>query len=88
METFVWDQNFITGLADVDEQHHLLVDLFNELHAQLFRGQATDLVDLEAVFQRLLDYAGHHFVQEEEMMRQAGVDVAIPASTNARTSNS
>lgn len=29
MEAFVWDQNFITGLEDVDDQHHALVDLFN-----------------------------------------------------------
>ncbi len=74
METFVWDQNFITGIAEVDQQHHSLVDLFNELHAQLFRGQATDVADLEAVFKRLLDYAAHHFAEEEEMMRRAGVD--------------
>ena len=31
MDTFVWDQNFVTGLAEVDGQHHALVDLFNEL---------------------------------------------------------
>ncbi len=74
METFVWDQNFITGLTEVDEQHHSLVNLFNELHAKLFHGHATDLAGLEVVFQRLLDYAGHHFAQEEEMMRRAGVD--------------
>lgn len=31
METFVWDQNLLTGLPLVDQQHHALVDLFNEL---------------------------------------------------------
>ena len=31
MDAFVWDQNFITGVEDMDDQHHALVDLFNEL---------------------------------------------------------
>jgi hemerythrin len=31
MDAFVWDQNFVTGVEDIDDQHHALVDLFNEL---------------------------------------------------------
>lgn len=32
MQAFVWDQNFVTGLAQVDEQHQELVNLFNALN--------------------------------------------------------
>ena len=31
VDAFVWDQHFVTGLDDVDEQHQGLVALFNEL---------------------------------------------------------
>ena len=31
MDAFEWDQNFVTGVEDIDDQHHALVDLFNEL---------------------------------------------------------
>jgi hypothetical protein len=34
VDTFIWDRNFITGLSDVDRQHHELVDLFNELNGR------------------------------------------------------
>lgn len=29
MDAFVWDQNIVTGVEDIDNQHHALVDLFN-----------------------------------------------------------
>jgi diguanylate cyclase (GGDEF)-like protein/hemerythrin-like metal-binding protein len=75
MDAFVWDQNFITGLPEVDQQHHALVDMFNELHQRLFVGQGIDWVALETVFRRLLEYAAKHFVDEERLMQQAGVDL-------------
>jgi hemerythrin len=74
METFAWDQNFVTGLPDVDEQHHVLVDLFNALNRSLFHGSATTPAELEAIFQRLTDYAAHHFADEEALMATRGVD--------------
>jgi len=75
MDTFAWDQNFITGLPDVDEQHHVLVDLFNELNRSLFHGSATTADELEAIFRRLTDYAAHHFADEEALMDTCGLDL-------------
>lgn len=74
METFVWDQNFVTGLPDVDAQHHALVDLFNALSASLFSssGQREDV--LGETFAHLLDYTQEHFSDEELLMRSEGVD--------------
>jgi hemerythrin len=75
MEAFVWDQNFITGLEDVDDQHHALVDLFNEL-SETF--QSTDLHNREALlndtFARLVAYTEYHFRDEEALMRGVGID--------------
>ncbi len=74
METFVWDDNFVTGLPEVDRQHHGLVDLFNELNESLFHGSDTSAQTLEAIFDRLLAYAAMHFSDEEALMRQVGLD--------------
>lgn len=78
--TFVWDDNFITELDPVDEQHHALVDLFNELSGALFRqardgdvSAAADAV-LEDVYRRLLAYTEYHFAEEEALMADCGVD--------------
>lgn len=75
VDTFIWDRNFITGLADVDRQHHELVDLFNELNHSLFRGSDTGTAELEAIFQRLLAYAAMHFADEEALAADAGLDL-------------
>lgn len=74
MDTFVWDQNLITGLADVDDQHHALVDLFNELSRSLFRTDACREEVLHDTFERLIAYTKYHFDDEEALMRGAGVD--------------
>lgn len=75
MEAFVWNQNFITGLEDVDNQHHALVDLFNEL-SETF--QSTDLHHRETLlndtFARLVAYTEYHFRDEEALMRGVGID--------------
>jgi hemerythrin len=74
MQAFVWDAAFDTHLDAVDEQHHGLVALFNELNQSLFRGAATTADELEDSLQRLLAYAGQHFADEEALMRDVGLD--------------
>jgi hemerythrin len=74
MEAFVWDQNFVTGLAEVDEQHQSLVKLFNELNDILFGGGAGQEAALKDIFERLVAYARYHFAGEEALMAQEGVD--------------
>lgn len=75
METFAWDKSLITGLSEVDDQHHQLVDLFNELNEVFFQRQDGDDARLQQVFDRLLTYADTHFRSEEEMMQRIGLDV-------------
>ena len=77
MDAFVWDRHFVTGLADVDDQHHGLVALFNDLSQALFThdGICQDAeVLLGGIFERLVDYTEYHFADEEALMRSVGVD--------------
>jgi len=73
METFVWDDNFTTGLERVDEQHHRLVELINRLGDSLIAGTTKDEAALQAVFGQLADYAQFHFAEEERLMLESGV---------------
>lgn len=73
MTTFQWNTNFVTNLATVDEQHHHLVDLINELGDRLGRDE-IDGAGLDALFQELAEYADYHFSEEESMMRRIGLD--------------
>lgn len=74
MDTFVWDENFHTGIGQVDEQHRGLVELFNELSHSLFLSSTDGTAVLEESFARLLDYTNYHFEDEERLMEQAGLD--------------
>lgn len=74
MQAFVWDQNFVTGLAQVDEQHQELVNLFNALNDWLFSTDVRREALLEETYRKVLDYTEHHFRDEEQVMREAGID--------------
>jgi len=73
VKAFVWNQYFITGLDLVDEQHHHLVELIDELGDALTAPRATEDAALQRVFDRLADYAKFHFAEEENLMRQKGL---------------
>ncbi len=73
MESFLWDKNFITGLPEVDKQHHHLVDLVNQFGGLLAQNELV-FDDFEALFGELADYAQYHFKTEEDIMSQLGVD--------------
>ena len=78
MDAFVWDRHFVTGLSDVDDQHHGLVTLFNDLSQALFTHHGCAGVDTElllgGIFDRLVDYTEYHFADEEALMHSANVD--------------
>ncbi|EAU56168.1 GGDEF domain-containing protein [Mariprofundus ferrooxydans] len=73
MVAFQWDSNFITGVADVDQQHMHLVDLINRLGEHL-AGNDIALDYIEEIYQELAAYAHYHFQCEEELMQEVGLD--------------
>ena len=74
MQTFVWGEEFQTGIVNVDEQHHELVDLFNQLSESLMKGEESDNDPVESTFTHLVQYAKHHFSTEETLMHRETVD--------------
>ncbi len=73
MESFQWDQHFVTGLAEVDKQHRRLVDLINQFGSLVVDDELNSR-DIDAVLGQLADYADHHFHMEENFMTALKVD--------------
>ena len=74
MQTFVWGEEFYTGIGTVDEQHHALVNLFNRLSESLAEGDEANETAVELAFSQLIDYTKHHFSAEAALMQRARVD--------------
>lgn len=72
-----WDDSFATGVAEIDEQHMILVHTLNEASVKL-KGDAS-LASLERITQDLLSYALYHFETEEELMQEYGYAEASAA---------
>jgi len=74
MESFRWDSSFETGLSEVDEQHHHLVDVINRFGNLLMEVESVSADEVKAVFTELASYAQYHFSTEEAYMDRMGVD--------------
>ncbi len=68
IDIFPWDDNFNTGLPQVDEQHVKLVQLLNRLASHIAYGSDADLP--EHIFDELTDYAAYHFATEEAIWHE------------------
>ena len=71
MALIEWQDAYNTGVAEVDHEHRELIQLINDLHAELLGGhQATVAEFLGEVFARI----AAHFALEETVMRKHGYD--------------
>lgn len=68
IDIFPWDENFNTGLAIIDEQHHALVRLLNTLASHVAFGLTSP--SLADVFDELASYAIYHFETEEAIWHE------------------
>ena len=73
MESFHWDDCFVTGLDEVDDQHRHLVDIINQFGSQVADNQ-VNIDALDHLYQQLSDYAVYHFREEEKLMKSSGID--------------
>lgn len=69
-----WSNDMLTGVAEIDRQHRILVGTLNEAKAKL-TSEAGDPV-FEQVTRDLLAYAIYHFNTEEQFMKQYGYAAA------------
>jgi hemerythrin-like metal-binding protein len=76
VETFVWNDHFLTGFATVDAQHRHLFGLINQIGADLAVGSSITRAAVDDHFRGLAAYAATHFKEEEHLMQEAGVPAA------------
>jgi hemerythrin-like metal-binding protein len=65
---FEWKSEYDTGIAEIDNQHMVLVSLINELHELVNDNFDRSLA--EQIFAKLRNYAVFHFATEEGLMTQ------------------
>jgi hemerythrin len=78
IEPIAWSPALVTGIAAVDEQHQILVNMLNEANERLTASTGREVL-LEIV-RDLIAYALYHFDEEEELMLAKG----YPADMSAR----
>ncbi len=71
MAAFNWNEQFLTGLAQVDDEHRGLVSLLNHIGALVESGAGAQPATLVGIFRELVVYAREHFATEERLMEAA-----------------
>ena len=69
MSLLVWQPELDTGIEVIDQQHHRIVDLINQLHHADETGSREEV---GVVLEELVDYTLSHFAFEEELMEESG----------------
>jgi hemerythrin-like metal-binding protein len=67
---FVWKKSFELGIASIDADHQGFLELMNNLHAAMDRGEGFERT--HATLDALRAYATYHFIREEDLMGSAG----------------
>jgi hemerythrin-like metal-binding protein len=63
---FAWDDDYKTGIAQIDQDHKTLVNLINDLYEAMQDGSGGAL--LLPIFSALKHYTETHFAAEERYM--------------------
>lgn len=74
IKTLAWDDAFTTGVASIDEQHHQLFNLVDELYHALKGEGSHNGTNVQEIIRKLADSANQHIEDEEKLMRSCGVD--------------
>lgn len=77
MDTFVWDERYMTGETIVDSEHQELVRIINMVVEKVSRD--TPEAEIEQILEKLVQYAVIHFRHEEELMAASGCDARFIA---------
>lgn len=67
-DPIVWNDELVTGVPEIDDQHRILVNTLNEAGVKLTGNRDTAM--LEQITRDLLSYALYHFETEESLMAQ------------------
>jgi hemerythrin len=69
MSLVVWTDKLSVGVKSFDDQHTVLFEVINDLHAAMMKGQARAVIG--PLLHSLVAYTRDHFAAEEEMMEAA-----------------
>lgn len=70
MPLIQWRDDFNVGVVMVDQQHHQLVNILNQLHDAMKSGCRQE--EVGAVLNELISYTRFHFNAEEKLMTDCG----------------
>lgn len=76
MNEIVWSDTLATGIAPIDNDHKVLVDLLNQVRR--CRGDAEERAVLGTVLKSLDDYTIFHFRREEALQEGCGFPGFLP----------
>ena len=67
-ELIIWNDDLVTGVDKIDEQHRILVNSINDANTRLTSNCSAEILD--QISRDLLSYALYHFETEEELMKE------------------
>jgi hemerythrin len=70
MPFMTWTDQLSVGVPSIDNQHSVLIETLNELHAAMMKGKARAIAG--DLLKKLVTYTRDHFAAEEAMMQAAG----------------
>ena len=79
-DPLVWNDNFVSGVQEIDEQHMILVDLLNSVRVMFL--PESDTKRMEQIILDLLSYALYHFETEERLMDEYDYRGGSPQDAN------
>lgn len=77
MDFIKWNENLVTGIDIVDQQHRGLVDLLNTVAPALVSSANGHMDEMGPICDQLMAYAAIHFKTEEDLMVTVGVDPRV-----------
>lgn len=73
MESFKWGTHFLTGIEDVDKQHHSLVGMINDFGEAISEDKLNHEF-VQDILLKLYEYAQNHFDAERRLMLTLQLD--------------
>jgi len=66
MNLIPWDDKFLIGILEIDEQHKKMFSIINKLYSLLKEKKNDSLEEMAAIIKEMIDYAYYHFQTEEK----------------------
>lgn len=68
MEFFKWDDKYLVGIQEIDNQHKVIFDILNQAYDAFMKNEHEQKLD--EIINRLFEYTDYHFSTEEKYFKQ------------------